>query len=89
MHSFSGWRKMGIYTSLQQTVSAEYVYKKEIKGPTLLSHKTEIDINSQYFKFEKIPVVNNVKEDEPQRPQLKRSLHWHPSMELRSVMKTK
>ena len=53
-----------LYISPANVYCRVYVNNKEINGPTLLSHKTQIEIDSQYLKFEKIPVV---KVDEPQK----------------------
>ena len=51
-----------LYISPATEYCRMYVNHKEIKGPTLLSPKAEIEIDSQYLKFEKIPAV---KKDEP------------------------
>ena len=46
-----------LYISPANEYCRMYVNHKEIKGPTLLSHKTEIEIGSQYLKFEEKPVM--------------------------------
>ena len=53
-----------LYISPANRNNRVYVNNKEIKGPTLLSHKAGIEIDFQYLKFEQIPVL---KEDEPQK----------------------